>query len=242
MSGSRRALNQWLAAACASHLALNENQLNQYSHYLDLLLSWNERLNLTAITQPHEVYVKHFYDSLTPVLVHDFTRAGRLIDVGTGAGFPGIPLKIAFPHIRLTLLDALKKRLTFLSDVVEKLQLRDVELIHGRAEELGHHPGHRERYDVAISRAVARLNVLSEYCLPFVCIGGIFLAMKGSQAEQEKQEARSAIRRLGGGQIEEYRFDLPDEAGERTLYTIIKQATTPKAFPRKPGIPAKKPL
>lgn len=242
MSHDSQSLNRWLAAACAPHLALDESRLGLFSDYLELLLSWNERFNLTAITEPREVYVKHFYDSLTPAFVHDFTRTRRLMDVGTGAGFPGIPLKIAFPHIRLTLLDSLKKRISFLAEVVARLKLSDVELIHGRAEEVGRHPQHRERYDVAISRAVARLNVLSEYCLPFVRTGGVFIAMKGAQAEQEKQEARAAIRRLGGGRIAEHRFDLPDEAGERTLYVIGKQAATPKAFPRKPGMPAKQPL
>lgn len=242
MIAKREDLAEWLAAACRPHLTLNETQLAQFARYLELLLSWNERVNLTAITAPRDVYVKHFYDSLTPVLVHDFNGRQRLIDVGTGAGFPGIPLKIAFPHVRLTLLDALKKRLAFLETVAEELALEDVQLIHGRAEELGRDAAHREQYDVAVSRAVARLNVLSEYCLPFVRQGGVFIAMKGGQAAGEVQQAHRAVRRLGGGSVQSFSFALPDGAGERTLCTVVKEKATPQAYPRAPGMPAKKPL
>lgn len=156
--------------------------------------------------------------------------------------FPGIPLKIAFPHLRLTLLDALKKRLTFLEAVVEELGLSDVQLIHGRAEDVARDPAHREQYDVAISRAVARLNVLSEYCLPFVKRDGVFIAMKGGQVAEEVREAQSAVERLGGGAVQTYSFSLPEGAGQRTLCTVVKEKPTPSAYPRSPGVPAKKPL
>lgn len=235
-------LSQWLADQCQPHVALTDRQREQFSRYMELLLRWNERVNLTAITAPRDVYVKHFYDSLTPVLVHDFTGDERLIDVGTGAGFPGIPLKIAFPRLRLTLLDALKKRIAFLEAVVHELALDDVQLIHGRAEDWGRDARHREQYDMAISRAVARLNVLSEYCLPFVRPGGVFVAMKGSDVADEVQEAQRAVRRLGGGAVETFSFALPDDAGHRTLCTVRKEKPTPPKYPRVPGVPAKKPL
>ena len=242
MSVQQKELSAWLADACRPHLVLNETQLGQLARYLELLLQWNERMNLTAITEPRDVYVKHFYDSLTPVFVCDFGGAQRLIDVGTGAGFPGIPLKIAFPHLRLTLLDSLQKRLAFLKAVVEELALRDVELVHGRAEEIGRDAAHREQYDVAVARAVARLNVLAEYCLPFVRLQGVFLAMKGGQVAEEVREAARAVRRLGGGAVQTFSFSLPDGAGERTLCTVKKERSTPPDYPRGPGVPTKKPL
>lgn len=235
-------LSRWLADAGRPHVRLNLTQLDQFARYGELLLEWNERINLTAITDLRDVYVKHFYDSLTPMLVLDFNGPWRVIDVGTGAGFPGIPLKIAFPHLRLTLLDALKKRLTFLEAVVEELGLSDVQLIHGRAEDVARDPAHREQYDVAISRAVARLNVLSEYCLPFVKRDGVFIAMKGGQVAEEVREAQSAVERLGGGAVQTYSFSLPEGAGQRTLCTVVKEKPTPTAYPRSPGVPAKKPL
>jgi 16S rRNA (guanine527-N7)-methyltransferase len=233
----------WLKSAVQSWgLHLTEKQLDQFARYYEILIETNKVMNLTAITEIHEVYVKHFYDSLTLSKVVSMNQIGSTIDIGTGAGFPGIPLKIAFPHIRLVLLDSLKKRINFLQEVVNQLGLEDVECIHGRAEEWGHRQGYRESFDLVTARAVAKLNVLAEYCLPFAKVGGYFIAMKGAAALEELSEAKQALGILGKAKVKEFSFHLPEEMGERHLLIINKHKSTPKMYPRKAGIPTKQPI
>src|SRR4051794_14033391 len=188
------------AGATALGVNLSEAQLGSCGRYLELLLEWNRRFNLTAIQAPEEIIDKHFLDSLSCSLAVDFIAAHRLVDVGTGAGFPGMVLKIAFPHLEVTLLDAVEKRLRFLQRVGEELTLTGVQIVHARAEDAGRDPRTREQFDIAVSRAVARLNSLAEYCLPLVRVGGSFLAQKGPQIDEELDEARAALRTLGGGE------------------------------------------
>lgn len=229
-------------AAVAYGTLLNETQLGQFTRYYELLVEWNERMNLTAITDPHDVAIKHMIDSLTAYDAKLFTDGVRVIDVGTGAGFPGIPLKIAYPHINLTLMDALNKRVGFLQMVVDELKLHDVACVHARAEEGARNPKYREAFDIAVSRAVARLPVLAEYCLPFVKVGGHFLALKGRDFAAEMEEAGKAAKILGGKEPEAHRVALPELDDVRAVVTIEKFTKTGKAYPRKAGTPAKKPL
>ncbi len=222
-------------------ISLDDSQIEKFEEYNRLLIEYNSKINLTTITDPLEVMIKHFYDSLTPAFYLDL--AGKsVIDVGAGAGFPGIPLKILLPDIQLTLLDSLQKRINFLDVVVERLELGGVELIHGRAEELAQQPVHREQYDLALARAVARLNVLAELTLPLVKVGGSLLAMKASKGEEELSEATPAIKKLGGQARDIYTLELPEGSGERNLILIDKLAKTPRMYPRRPGEPARKPL
>lgn len=223
-------------------IELNQTQLHQFARYYEILVETNQRMNLTAITDEKEVYIKHFYDSLTLAKVIPMKKMKSIIDVGTGAGFPAIPLKIAFPHLRVVLLDSLKKRIGFLQEVCAQLELREVETIHGRAEDWGKQKGYRQSFDLATARAVARLNVLSEYCLPFVRVGGVFVAMKGPQVDEEIQEAQKALHVLGKTTCEKKLFTLPEEMGTRHLVVMKKRDQTPKAYPRKAGLPAKQPL
>lgn len=230
------------AAAEAASLSLSEEQILKFTRYDALLVDWNERMNLTAITEPRDVAVKHMVDSLTAYDAALFSDAPTVIDVGTGAGFPGIPLKIFDPSIRLTLMDSLAKRLAFLEAVVEDLGLTGVTCVHARAEDAAHEPQRRERYDIAVSRAVARLPVLLEYTLPFVKKGGHLIALKGRTAEEEATDAKRALKLLGG-RLETIRpVTLPGLSDKRAVLTITKIAPTPKAYPRKAGTPAKKPL
>ena len=230
------------AAAEAASLSLSEEQILKFTRYDALLVDWNERMNLTAITEPRDVAVKHMVDSLTAYDAALFSGAPTVIDVGTGAGFPGIPLKIFNPSIRLTLMDSLAKRLAFLEAVVEDLGLTGVTCVHARAEDAAHEPQRRERYDIAVSRAVARLPVLLEYTLPFVKKGGHLIALKGRTAEEEATDAKRALKLLGG-RLETIRpVTLPGLSDKRAVLTITKIAPTPKAYPRKAGTPAKKPL
>ena len=230
------------AAAEAASLSLSEEQILKFTRYDALLVDWNERMNLTAITEPRDVAVKHMVDSLTAYDAALFSGAPTVIDVGTGAGFPGIPLKIFDPSIRLTLMDSLAKRLAFLEAVVEDLGLTGVTCVHARAEDAAHEPQRRERYDIAVSRAVARLPVLLEYTLPFVKKGGHLIALKGRTAEEEAKDAKRALKLLGG-RLETIRpVTLPGLSDMRAVLTITKIAPTPKAYPRKAGTPAKKPL
>ena len=199
-------------------------------------------MNLTAITEPREVAVKHIVDSLTALRGIEGEDSLRLIDVGTGAGFPGIPLKIVRPDLQLTLLDSLKKRVHFLETVVEALGLEGAECLHGRAEEAARQSALRERFDIAVSRAVARLPVLAEYLLPFVHIGGTAIALKGLHSEEEAKEAERGVKILGGRAIESIPVALPGLSDKRAVLVIKKERPTPKAYPRKAGKPAKEPL
>lgn len=228
-------------AAEAYGLDLTEKQQGQFQRYYELLMEWNGKINLTAITEPREVAVKHMLDSLAGWDEKRMSGDAGIIDVGTGAGFPGIPLKIFQPNLRLTLLDSLNKRVKFLQAVVEELGLQDVKCVHGRAEEAARKE-FREGFDIAVSRAVARLPVLAEYCLPFVRVGGAFLAWKGMQYQEEAEEAKKAVALLGGSGIEITRVHLPDMEDIRAILSIPKAKPTPKAYPRKAGMPVKKPL
>ncbi|MDR7868749.1 MAG: 16S rRNA (guanine(527)-N(7))-methyltransferase RsmG [Sporomusaceae bacterium] len=230
------------SAAKASSLALTPAQSEAFATYNDLLVAWNDKVNLTAITAPQEVAVKHVIDSLTCYDEKVFPHDATVVDVGTGAGFPGLPLKIYRPGIRLTLLDSLNKRLNFLREVVERLGLSGVEIVHARAEEAGRMKDHRDRYMVATSRAVARLNVLAELCLPFVAVGGHFVALKGAQYREELDEAVRAIAALGGQVTEVRPVRLPGLDDSRAVIYIRKVSPTPAAYPRRPGLPEKKPL
>ncbi|GAB2717172.1 16S rRNA (guanine(527)-N(7))-methyltransferase RsmG [Paenibacillus thermoaerophilus] len=221
---------------------ITDRQLQQFELYYQLLVEWNERMNLTAITDREQVYVKHFFDSLTVSLVHPITGAKRVADIGSGAGFPGIPLKIMFPDISLTIVDSLKKRIGFLQHVADRLGLKEVTLIHARAEDAGRDSAHRDRYDIVTARAVARLSVLNELCLPFVRPGGVFIAMKGAQAREELEESQFSLRQLQGELIEDRVMLLPLEEADRHLLVIRKKADTPKKYPRKAGVPIKQPL
>jgi len=225
-------------------LDLTPDMLAAFQTYYEELIAWNERANLTAITDYQEVQIKHFLDSLSCLLV----LAGlpierwRGLDIGAGAGFPGLPLKIARSQMELTLLEAKKKRIQFLQHLVERLELEGVTIIRGRAEELGRQPGHREGYDLVLARAVATLPVLLEYALPLCRMGGIFLAQKGPDIKEELETSRVALRLLGGQMREVRGLELPHSMGERNLVVVEKAAPTPGRYPRRPGVPAKRPL
>lgn len=215
-------------------------QAEQFQRYLELLLEWNEKINLTAITDPAEVVEKHFVDSLTLLSHCKIKQGAKVIDVGTGAGFPGIPLKILRPDLQLTLLDSLNKRLNFLGEVCSALGI-EAERVHRRAEEAGLDHKMRESYDVVTARAVAPLNVLCEYCLPLVKMKGYFLAMKGPGAKEELEQAENALGILGGTDVELFSLSLP-EAGERNIVSVQKKTFTPKGYPRHGGTITKHPL
>lgn len=225
-------------------IELEENQINQFYNYFELLVEWNKFMNLTAITEMDEVITKHFVDSLSLIkAVEEIgTKHYRIIDVGTGAGFPGIPLKIAFPDLKITLMDSLNKRVNFLNEVINGLGLKKNRAIHGRAEDLGRDALHREQYDFCVSRAVANLSTLSEYCMPFVKVGGHFIPYKSGKIEEELAAAKHAIFLLGGSVEEVKTFLLPGTDAERSLVKIIKNNGISKKYPRKAGLPSKEPL
>ena len=215
-------------------ITLTENQYEQFQKYFELLEEWNEKMNLTAITDESGVALKHFADSLSLLNFVDIPQNSSLADVGTGAGFPGVVLKIARPDIKLTLIDSLNKRLVFLGEVCAQLGI-EAELIHSRAEDGAKDEKLRESFDFAVSRAVARMNVLSEYCLPYVKVGGAFCAMKGAQANEEFKESLNAINTLGGKLEKKYFFELPENGGERAIAVVRKVKNTPQKYPRQSG-------
>lgn len=215
-------------------ITLTENQYEQFQKYFELLAEWNEKMNLTAITDESGVALKHFADSLSLLNFVDIPQNSSLADVGTGAGFPGVVLKIASPDIKLTLIDSLNKRLVFLGEVCAQLGI-EAELIHSRAEDGARDEKLRESFDFAVSRAVARMNVLSEYCLPYVKVGGAFCAMKGAQANEEFKESLNAINTLGGKLENKYFFELPENGGERAIAVVRKVKNTPQKYPRQSG-------
>ncbi len=223
------------------NVTLRDHQKDQFLQYYNLLIEWNSVMNLTAITDFDEVCEKHFADSISLVKALDLSTCTTLIDVGTGAGFPGIPLKIVFPHLKVTLLDSLNKRVNFLNEVIEKLQLENVAALHGRAEDFARNPAYREKYDICVSRAVANMSTLSEYCLPFVKEGGYFVPYKSQKGLEEIKEAAKAITLLGGKYEKKVEFHLGEEE-YRVLFLIGKAKTTPKKYPRKAGLPAKEPI
>lgn len=221
-------------------IELNMEQQDQFAKYKDLLKEWNEKINITAITDDKEIDIKHFLDSLTPS--NYFVGKKKVIDIGTGGGFPGLPLKILNNDLDVTLLDSLNKRIIFLNEVIKELKLIDIIAIHGRAEELGRTQKYREQYDVCVSRAVASLNTLSEYCLPFVKVGGLFISMKGSNIDDELKESEKAINILGGKIIKKEVIILPGSDIEHSLIIIEKKKETPTKYPRAGGKPKKNPL
>ena len=229
-------------AAAEYGIMLSDKQMEQFNRYFELLIEWNEKINLTAITEPKDVAIKHMIDSITAYDEKIFQDGVTVIDVGTGAGFPGLPLKIFCPKIKLTLMDSLNKRIKFLQTVVEELGLQDVECVHARAEEGARNKKYRESFDIAVSRAVARLPILCEYCLPFVKKGGHFIALKGMQFHEEAEEAAKAIKVMGGSKTEIRPVKLPELDDKRAVITITKTMPTPKAYPRKAGTPTKNPI
>jgi len=234
--------DQFQKALLEKGITLSDKQMKQYEVYFKTLVEWNEKMNLTAITDQEEVYLKHFYDSVSAAFYYDFNQPLSICDVGAGAGFPSIPIKIAFPSLKVTIVDSLNKRINFLEHLAQELGLENVQFIHDRAETFGKNPMHREKYQLVMARAVARLSVLSELCLPLAQIGGTFIAMKGGQAEDELQIGQKALSVLGGKLISVHSFKLPVEESERNILIIEKEKKTPKQYPRKPGTPNKTPI
>lgn len=224
------------------NIQLDDVQIEQFMVYYELLIEWNKVMNLTGITEFEEVIVKHFLDSLAVVKVCDMAQIKRVIDIGTGAGFPGIPLKIAFPHLNMVLLDSLKKRINFLDAVINELKLDTITAVHGRAEDYANQMEYRECFDLSVSRAVANLSSLSEYCLPFVLSGGIFISYKSGKIKEELEASQKAIHILGGKVSSNVKFRLLDTDIERTFVVVEKVKLTPKRFPRKAGLPVKEPI
>lgn len=223
------------------HINLNDIKCKQMIQYYKLLIEWNEKINLTSITDYKDVVVKHFIDSLSIVNSMDMNGEYSLIDIGTGAGFPGIPLKIVFPMLDVVLVDSLDKRVKFLNIVIKELGLKNIKAVHARAEEFGH-SNYRETFDICVTRAVANLAVISEYCLPLVSVGGYFVAYKSADIKDEIFDSEIAIEELGGAIEDVDIFTLPDSDIERSLIRIYKDFETPDKYPRRNGVPLKKPI
>ena len=223
-------------------ITLNEEQKRQFNQFYELLVEWNKVMNLTGITEYEEVNEKHFVDSLSIVKAIDMDSVETVIDIGTGAGFPGIPLKIAFPNLKVVLLDSLNKRIQFLNTVIDTLQLTDIQTIHGRAEDFAKQQAYRERFDLCVSRAVANLATLSEYCLPYVKVDGMFIPYKSGEITEELQQSQNAIHVLGGKVTDVVKFRLPGTEIGRSFVKIKKVQNTAKKYPRKAGLPSKEPI
>ena len=235
---------QFVQELSKRNFKLNENQINQFNQYFTSLIETNKKVNLTRITEKDEVYLKHFWDSITPLFTFGSVvkAADTLCDVGAGAGFPSIPLKIMLPELKVTIVDSLGKRLNFLQGLITQLNLKNVTLVHGRAEDVGQNKQYREQFDVVTARAVANMAVLSEYCLPLIKENGNFIALKGPKAEDELKSAQKALKVLGGKVIAVKELQLPRSTEERTLILIEKVQATPKKYPRQAGTPHRKPI
>lgn len=223
-------------------ITLSEKQKQQFCRYYELLVEWNSFMNLTAITEFEDVLVRHFLDSISLIKAVNLNEKKTVLDIGTGAGFPGIPLKIAFPELSVCLVDSLNKRVKFLNTVIEELGLCDIEAVHARAEDFAKQPGRREAFDLAVSRAVANLSSLSEYCLPMVKVGGMFASYKSGTIAEELDQAKKAISVLGGSIENTVYFKLGNTDMERSFVCIRKIKNTPKKYPRKAGLPSKEPI
>lgn len=223
-------------------ITITDTMEQQFSDYYDILLEWNQMMNLTAITEFDEVVEKHFLDSVILGVYMDLGQEIAVMDMGTGAGFPGIPLKIVYPNLQMMLADSLNKRVKFLDAVIEGLDLKGITAVHGRAEDLAHMDLYREKYALCVSRAVANLASLSEYCLPFVEVGGVFVSYKSGEVEREAAEAKKAVRLLGGKIRSIEKFGLPDTDYQRSFVMVDKESHTPKKYPRKAGMPTRQPL
>ena len=223
-------------------ISLTDKQYKQFDEFYELLVEWNKVMNLTGITDYDEVNEKHFVDSLSIVKAIDINKVEKVIDVGTGAGFPGIPLKIAFPHLKVVLLDSLNKRINFLNTVIDTLGLKDIQTIHGRAEDFAKKAEYREQFDLCVSRAVANLATLSEYCIPYVSIGGLFVPYKSGEIDEELLSSKKAVQVLGGQTEDIIKFQLPGSDIGRSFVIIKKEEKTAKKYPRKAGLPTKEPI
>ena len=235
-------LEKFLKGLEELHIQLTEEQVQQFIKYYEMLVEKNKVMNLTAITEFDEVIEKHFLDSLSLIKVYDLKKDISVLDMGTGAGFPGIPLKIAFPELKVTLADSLNKRILFLQEVIDELHLENIEAVHARAEELGKNKTYREMYDLVVSRAVANLSSLEEYCVPFVKIGGNFISYKSEKISEESIAAQHAIGLLGGKVTGQKEFMLPESDIYRNLFIIKKKSATPGKYPRKAGLPSREPI
>lgn len=232
-----------LEQGCAEMgIILNDVQKQQFIDFYEYLVEKNKVMNLTGITEFEEVLVKHFLDSLACVKAVDMSKVKSVMDIGTGAGFPGVPLKIAFPQVKATLLDSLNKRVKFLEETFQLLKFNEIEAIHGRAEEFAKNKVYREQYDLCVSRAVSNLATLAEYCLPYVKCGGYFVSYKSGKVQEEAEQAEKAIKILGGKVKDIIYFQLPDSEIERSLVVIEKKVKTPGKYPRKAGTPLREPL
>ena len=223
-------------------ITLSDKQKEQFDKFYELLVEWNKVINLTGITEYEEVNEKHFVDSLSIVKAIDMNQVHSLVDIVTGSGFPGIPLKIAFPHIKVVLLDSLNKRINFLNTVIKELGLENIETIHGRAEDFAKQPEYREQFDLCVSRAVANLATLSEYCIPYVKKDGMFVPYKSGEIDEEVEQSKKAIHVLGGKLDKVIKFQLPGTEIGRSFVKIDKVQNTAKKYPRKAGLPSKEPI